>query len=138
MAADDFGYGRCFVGGQPLLLKQVGELGPRDFAVLRDFLALASDLRQRDLALALAREVLTSGHAEDPRQTRGDAGNKDGKAIVGGAAHRADYGERTHEAVLGTENRLTYVTEETGLATLVAEADAYSTVGNRCARPGAT
>src|SRR5260221_1696108 len=89
-----------------------------------DPLPLLVDLGQRNLALALAREVFAGRHAEDPREPGRDPGNEDRKSVVGRAADGTDDGQRAHEAVLGPKNRFANVAEQTGSAAFSFEPDA--------------
>ena len=100
--------------------EHVGHLSLSLTGTLSHLFALARDLGRKDLALALAAHVLAGGHAEDPRQARGDAGDQDLRPIAGGTREGAHHPQRADQTVLGPEDRLTDLSQGC-LAPLVGE-----------------
>ena len=112
--------------GQAVLLEEVGELERASSGRSATF-SRSSAIWASAISRWLLLDRYSPGrHAEDARQAGRDAGDKDGIAIVRGAAHRAHDRERAHQAVLGSEDRFAHIAQETRPVALLVQASSHA------------
>src|SRR5436309_7664752 len=130
MAGHHVGHDPGLVARKPVFFEHVREFGLHLARPHGALLPLVRDLGKRDLALALARQVLASCHAEDSGQRGRDACNEDRDVRVleaaRRAAHGADHGKSAHQSVLRPEDRFAHVAEEARPPALLVETNPYA------------